>query len=108
MPRIRRRRVYVCHPYRDAPEANVARVTALCRTLTEDGFAPIAPQLYLPAFLDEATQRDEALALCLELLDACDELRVYGDRISEGMRLEIEHAEARGIPVRFAQPGGDP
>jgi len=112
VPRIRRRRVYVCHPYRDAADvtmaANVARVTALCRTLTEDGFAPIAPQLYLPAFLDEATQRDEALALCLELLDACDELRVYGERISEGMRLEIEHAEARGIPVRFAQPGGDP
>lgn len=108
VPRIRRRRIYVCHPYRDAPEANVARVTALCRTLTEDGFAPIAPQLYLPAFLDEATQRDEALTLCLELLDACDELRVYGERISEGMRLEIEHAEARGIPVRFAQPGDDP
>jgi len=107
VPRIRRRRVYVCHPYRDAADttmaANVERVTALCRTLTEDSFAPIAPQLYLPAFLDEATQRDEALPLCLELLDACDEVRVYGERISDGMRLEIEHAEARGIPVRFAQ-----
>ena len=25
VPRVRRRRIYVCHPYRDAPEANVAR-----------------------------------------------------------------------------------
>ena len=111
VPRVRRRRVYVCHPYRGTPgasvEANVARVAGLCRTLTEDGLAPIAPQLYLPAFLDEATQRDEALALCLELVDLCDEVRVYGERISEGMRLEIEHAEARGIPVRFAPLGGE-
>jgi len=29
-------------------------------------------------------------------------VRVYGERISEGMRVELRHAEARGIPIRFA------
>ena len=107
-PRIRRRRVYVCHPYRDNPAANVERIVGLCRALTDSGFMPVAPQLYLPAFLDEDTQRDEALALCLELLAACDELRVYGERITAGMRLELEHAEAGGIPVCFARDGDEP
>jgi len=85
---------------------NAATVAAICRSLTDAGFAPIAPQLYLPAFVDEATQREEALSLCLELLDVCDEVRVYGDRVTDGMRAELQHAEARGIAVSFASAGG--
>ncbi|MGI5865486.1 MAG: exonuclease domain-containing protein [Myxococcales bacterium] len=108
VPRVRRRRVYVCHPYRDDPQGNAARVAEVCRALTDSGLVPIAPQLYLPAFVDEATQREEALALCLELLDVCDEVRVYGERVSEGMRVELRHAEARRIPIRFAAAGDEP
>ena len=107
VPRVRRRRVYVCHPFRDDPVGNAAKVADICRSLTDAGFAPIAPQLYLPAFVDEATQREEALSLCLELLDVCDEVRVYGDRVTDGMRAEVRHAEARGIAVSFASAGGE-
>ncbi len=32
-----------------------------------------------------------------------DEARVYGGRIPEGMRMEIAHAEAHGVPVRFVE-----
>lgn len=100
--------MYVCHPYRDDPQGNAVRVAEVCRALTDSGLVPVAPQLYLPTFVDEATQREEALALCLELLDVCDEVRVYGERISEGMRVELRHAEARGIPIRFAAAGDEP
>jgi DNA polymerase III subunit epsilon len=100
---VRTRRIYVCHPFADNPEGNSQRVGEICRALTESGFVPIAPQLYLPRFIDEATERDSALRLCIDLLDCSDELRVYGGRITKGMRGEIEHAESRGIPVRFAQ-----
>lgn len=100
---IRTRRIYVCHPFSDDPEGNAERVAEICKALTDSGFVPIAPQLYLPRFVDEATERDRALRLGIDLLDGCDELRVYGGRITEGMRGEIAHAEGRGIPVRFAQ-----
>ena len=63
---------------------------------------PVAPQLYLPQFVDERTERERALDLCLELLDACDEVRVYGGTVTAGMRAELARAEAKGIPVRFA------
>ena len=102
-PRLKRRRqrVYVCHPFAGEVEANTGRVKVICRALVERGLLPVAPQLYLPQFLDEATDRDRALELCLGLLEVCDEVRVYGSRISPGMRLEIDHAVALGIPVRF-------
>lgn len=98
---LRTRRVYVCHPFADDPDANTKRVLDLCRALTDSGYLPIAPQIYLPRFMDEATERERALSLCLELVGTCDEVRVYGGRITAGMRREIEYAEARAIPVRM-------
>jgi DNA polymerase-3 subunit epsilon len=100
---MRTRRIYVCHPFAGDPEDNAVRVAEICKALIESGYVPIAPQIYLPRFIDEATDRDRALRLGIDLLDCCDELRVYGGRITAGMRGEIEYAESRGIPVRFAQ-----
>ncbi|MGH9783806.1 MAG: hypothetical protein ACRD88_06430, partial [Terriglobia bacterium] len=57
-----------------------------------------APQLYLPGFLDEATERDLAMRLCLGLVVLADEVRVYGEP-SAGMLEEIAEARRLGIPV---------
>ena len=102
-PSVRTRRIYVCHPFAGDPEGNAARVRGLCGSLTDAGLLPIAPHIYLPQFIDESTDRKRAMGLCLELIGTCDEVRVYGGRVTDGMRREIEHAEARGIPVRFAE-----
>lgn len=103
---VRTRRVYVCHPYADDPEGNTERVRELTRALIDSGYLPIAPQLYFPQLLDESTERERALALCLELVGACDEVRVYGGRVTSGMRHEIERAETLSIPVRFVEVAG--
>lgn len=95
-----RLRVYVCHPGED-PEANAQELRRICRALVEDGHLPIAPPLYLPAFVDELTERELAIDLRLELVAVCDELRVYGGAITARMRREIEYARALGLPVRF-------
>ena len=100
---MRTRRIYVCHPYADDPETNTERVRGICRALTDSGYLPIAPHVYLPQFIDEGTERERALSLCLELVGTCDEVRVYGGRITSGMRREIEYAEARAIPVRIVE-----
>lgn len=97
----RMRRVYVCHPFAGDVPDNTTRVRAICHALAESGFLPVAPHLYLPRFLDEATERERALAVCLELVATCDEVRVYGGTVTAGMMREIEHAEALGLPVRI-------
>ncbi|MCP4674545.1 MAG: hypothetical protein GY854_03310 [Deltaproteobacteria bacterium] len=97
----RRPRVYVCHPYSNDPENNVAQVTLICRALVANNALPLAPHLFIPQFVDEETDREKALELCCDLLGMCDEVRVYGGNITDGMRREIGHAMQRGIPVRF-------
>jgi hypothetical protein len=98
---IRTRRVYVCHPFHDDPTRNVERVRDICVALLREGVLPVAPQLYLPQFISEETDRDLALRICLELLGDCDEVRVYGRRITDGMRLELDRARALGIALTF-------
>ena len=95
------RRVYVSHPFAGDPKGNIERVRGISRQLAAEGVLPVAPHLYLPQFLDERTERDAALRLCLELLGTCDEVRVFGAAISPGMQREIEHARAHGLPVHF-------
>lgn len=99
-------RVYVSHAYRGDPGGNAAAVARLARRLALEGALPIAPQIYLPAFLDEATERDLALKICLEMIGLADEVRVYGP-VTEGMSLEVARARALGIPIVDAtQKGG--
>lgn len=96
-----RRRVYVCHPFSADPIRNILRVRGIARGLIDAGHCPVAPHLYYPQIVNEDTERDLAMSLCLELVSTCDELRVYGEP-SPGMRREIDHARRIGVPVRRA------
>lgn len=99
----RRRRVYVCHPFANDPAGNIERVRAISQFLIDHGALPIAPHLYLPQLVDETTGREQALALCLELLATCDEVRVFGELVTEGMERELREAKRLGIPARFVR-----
>ncbi len=90
--------VYVCHSYGRAPEEAVRIIAGICRELAMDGAVPLAPQLLLPQFLDEPSERKLALRLCVRLIAVSDEMRVFGDP-TRGMRLEIKEASRLGIPV---------
>lgn len=97
----RRQVVYVCHPYVGNTAANIEAVRQICRELVENGLLPIGPQIYLPQFVDESTEREVALSMCMQLVDICDELRVYGDQVTTGMFREIDHAARVGVLVRW-------
>ena len=99
----RRQRVYICHQYGANPKENTARIAIITRALLDNGLVPIAPQLFLPQLYDEKKERFQALKKCIEYLRGCDEVRVYGSKISEGMRQEITYANLFGIPVLFAE-----
>ena len=90
--------VYVCHPFSGAPGHHQSRVRAIARHLISRGHVPLAMQLYLPSFIDEATERETALRLCLRLVALADEVWVF-DSPTEGMEAEIAEAERLGIPV---------
>ena len=57
-------RVYVAHPF---PLMSPATSNASAPSAgPSTGHVPIAPHLYLTAFLDEKTEHELALVLCLE------------------------------------------
>ena len=63
-------RIFVCHPFSSEPVRNQSTVAGIARRLALDGHFPFAPQIYLPAFIDEATERELALRL-----NACARLK---------------------------------
>ena len=99
---IRKNRfAYICSPYRDNPRVNVMRVRQYCRFAVSKGRIPLAPHLYFPQFMSEAAEREKAMSMNLELLKLCDEVWVFGDKITEGMAMEIARAETLRKKSRY-------
>lgn len=92
--------VYICSPYSGDVEKNVKKAQAYSRLAVDRGCVPLTPHLFLPAFISEETERETALAAGLKLLSVCREIWVCGGTVSSGMRNEIKHAKALGIPIR--------
>ena len=67
------------------------------------GYTARAPHLYYPQFLDDESPDERELGCLLGLLDLaeCDELWIFGNRVSPGMERVIQYAEKNGIPIRI-------
>ena len=104
--------IYICSPFRSDNKAeqyaNVRAAQKYCRDAYKQNCIPVAPHLYLPQFLDDDTpaERDLALRIGLRLINYCSEVWVHGDRISDGMRGEIDYATTTGKKVVYL-PGAD-
>ena len=93
--------VYICSPYAGDIEGNTEKARKYCRWATDQGCIAIAPHLLFPQFMSEDTEREEALYNGIVLLGKCDEMWVFGDTISPGMRTEIEKAEKFHKRIRY-------
>ena len=95
---------YICSPYRDNPRVNVMRARQYCRFAVIKGRIPIAPHLYFPQFMSEEREREKAMDMNFELLKLCGEVWVFGDKITEGMAMEIERArKVRYFTTKFEE-----
>ena len=115
-----RKRVFICSPLRPrkgtAKEQqielfrNLELANLACRYAVQHGCNPMAPHLLIPGFLDDTDpdEREVGIQLGLDWLMDCDELWVIGDRISDGMRREMDVARDEGIPVVRISFGADP
>jgi len=97
------RLIYVCSPYRGDVEFNTLKAREYCHFVYMQGGVPIAVHLHNTQFLNDdiPEERQAGLLLGIDLLKRCDEIWVFGDRISEGMEAEITAAHEIGIPVFY-------
>lgn len=98
--------VYICSPLRDddltIQTENSKKAERYVIDFEEEyGGRAIAPQAYLPYLLNDKNpkEREMVLSWCLQLLDMCDAIIVYGDHLSDGMRIELNYALQHRIPI---------
>lgn len=95
--------IYIASPYAGDIAGNTQFAIQCCQFAIQRGYTPIAPHLIYPQILDDTIpeQRELGLTLGYRILEACSEMWVCGERISDGMTKEIHHAESLGINIRY-------
>ncbi len=93
--------VYVCSPFSGDTQANTEKARRCSRFAVCRGAIPITPHLLFPQFLSEDTERELAMFMDMVLLTKCEQLWVFGNAVSEGMRREIEKAKKKHMTIRY-------
>jgi hypothetical protein len=95
--------VFGCSPYRGDIETNVANARRYARFIALCGYSPVMPHLMFPQFLDDskADERIKGIELGVIQMKQCDEMWIFGTKISKGMEYEIDKAKDMNIVVRM-------
>ena len=95
--------VFICSPFSGDEQTNIENARRYCRFAVDQGYAPFAPHLFFPQFMDDADEHERNLALFMDivLLSKCAELWVFGDAVTNGMSIEIEKAKRKGQLIRY-------
>lgn len=94
--------IYLSSPYSDGDiQENVLKAQYYSKFAAGKGVIPIAPHLLFTQFMDEVTERDEAMEMNMSLVGRCKELWVFGEKISAGMKAEIEMAKKLRRKIRY-------
>jgi len=95
--------VYICSPYAENIDRNVANAQRYSRFAVDSGCLPITPHLYFPQFLDDNNKHDRRIAMLMNriLIGNCSEVWVFGDRFTQGMEAEIRMANEKKMPIRY-------
>ena len=88
------RRAYICSPLSGNISGNIENAKRYARYIFKCGMAPVIPHFYALVLNDEIPdERKLGMQAGLSLLWVCDEVWVFGDEITEGMKKEIIFAE---------------
>ncbi len=95
--------IFVCSPYRGNVEYNTSRAQGYCRFIHSRGHVPFAPHLHNTQFLDESIpeEREAGIMLGLQLLLRSDELWIFGNELTDGMKAELKAAQQMKIQIRY-------
>lgn len=98
--------VYICAPLAGNIKRNLANAKRYSRFASMKGAVVFTPHFYAE-FLDDDIEKERNLAICMNerMLKLCDQIWVFGKRISPGMKEEIRMAERLGITVKYFNEG---
>lgn len=95
------RKVYICAPLGGNVDKNLQRVKEYTRYALMCGMAPVVPHFYALCMNDNIPiEREIGMAAGLSLLWFCDEMWIFGDEETEGMKSEIQFCRNLNIHTR--------
>ena len=95
------KKVYICAPLGGDISGNLERVKRYAQYALKCGTAPVVPHFYAECLDDNnPEERQIGMAAGQSLLWFCDELWLFGDKISEGMKAEIQLSRHLNIRTR--------
>ena len=95
--------VFICSPYAGDVKQNVKNARRYSRFAVEQGAIPVTPHLLYTQFMDDNDKAERELGLLFGkvLLSKCDEVWVFGNKLSSGMKQETVKARTWGKPVKY-------
>ena len=96
------KKVYICAPLSGDVQGNLEKAKRYSEYALRCGAAPVTPHFYALCLDDNIPEeREMGMAAGLSLLWFCDEVWVFSDQPTEGMRDEIKLAHNLNIKVRI-------
>lgn len=94
--------VYICAPFSGDIETNTKQAIQYAKFAYENNAIPVTPHLLFP-FLDDTNEehRQSAIAMGIILLGKCQEVWVFGDEITEGMKAELNVSKRRRQVIKY-------
>jgi hypothetical protein len=100
--------VFVAHPISGDVSQNLEKVLKICEDIHTKDLVPVAPYLVSLQYLDDGVIEDRELGVEANLecfrRGYVDELWLFGDKISSGMKKEVLLARKFNIPVVAKSP----
>lgn len=95
------KKVYICAPLGGNIQENLKKAKQYARYVLLCGTAPVVPHFYALCLNDNIPkEREIGMAAGLSLLWFCDEMWIFGDEVTEGMKAEMQFCKSLNIPVR--------
>lgn len=96
------KKVYICSPLGGDVSANLKKAEEYAKYALCCGTAPVVPHFYALCLDDNnPKEREIGMAAGLNLLFFCDELWVFGDKITQGMQSEIDFCRNLNVRIRY-------
>lgn len=95
-------KVYICAPLGGDVEGNLCNAKKFAKYALFCGTAPVVPHFYAECLDDGIPgEREIGMAAGLNLLWFCDEIWIFGDKLTEGMKQEVQFSDSLNIRQRW-------
>ena len=96
------KKVYICSPLGGNIAKNLQKAKEYTKFALLCGTAPVVPHFYAECLDDnDPKNRELGLAAGMSLLWLCDEVWVFGDTVTDGMRAELKFCKNLNIRIRY-------